>query len=164
MTSRADDLAQRFAAMSEAFAAEMEQLSPAQWRAFVPEEQRTVAAMARHVGWAYRTEMAVFAAIAAGRPYEPLSDAGLAVVNAAHGDEFAECDQAETVAFLREQGAAIAAEIRALSNEELARTGVFLEELSEESVGDWIDYVLIGHPAMHLPAIRAAAASAADSR
>jgi hypothetical protein len=147
--------------VSEAFAAEMEALTPVQWAALVPEEKRTVAAMARHVGWAYGVELAVISAIAAGRPYEPLNDAGLVAINAAHGEEFAACDQAETVAFLRSSAAPVAAEIRSLIDEQLARTGLFQEEFSEESAGDWIEYVLIGHPGSHLPVIRNAAESAA---
>jgi hypothetical protein len=156
MSQRAQELADRFERVSEAFAAEMEGLSPEQWRAFVPEEERTVAALARHVAWAYELEMDVFAAIAAGGPNASYTSEAIDELNAAHGAAFVDCDQAETVALLRQNAATVAAAIRTLSDEHLARSGVFLEEAAAERVETWIEHVLIGHPQWHLRSIRAA--------
>ena len=159
MSQRAGALADQFAQVSEAFAAEMERLSPEQWRAFSAEEGRTVAALARHVAWAYEFEMDVFAAIAAGRRYQTSTHESIAAINAADGEAYAECDQAETVALLRRNSGMVAAAIRALTDQQLARTGVFLEELPAASVDGWIELVLIGHPQWHLESIRAAIGS-----
>ena len=163
VAERAENLARQFEEVSAAFAAEMERLSPAQWTAFSPEEGRTVAALARHVAWAYEAEMGIFVAIAEGRPYDPFSDASLARINAEDGQAYADCDQAETVTLLRSSAARTAAAVRALTDDQLARTGLAFEENEAGSVGDWIDYVLIGHPGLHLESIRAAAGSEAQS-
>jgi hypothetical protein len=156
MSQRAQELAERFVEVAEAFAAEVERLSPQQWRAYSAGEERTVAALARHVAWGYEFEMAVFAAIAEGRPYDTVTNASMAALNAAHGMEFGDCAQTETVALLRQNAASAAAGIRALSDEHLARSGVFLEEAAAERVDTWIEHVLIGHPQWHLDSIRAA--------
>ena len=47
MSERARELADRFERVAEAFAAEVERFPPERWRAFAPEEGRTVAALAQ---------------------------------------------------------------------------------------------------------------------
>lgn len=164
MSERARELADRFLEASEAFAAEVERLSPAQWRAFCPEEGRTAAALARHVAWGYEVEMEAFRAMAKGRPVPTWTEEALDRANAEAGRTHAACVQAETVALLRHNAAAAAAIVRGLTDTQLARGGVYIEGFPSETVDVWIAEVLIGHPGMHLPAIRMAGASPAGER
>ena len=156
MSERARELADRFERVAEAFAAEVERFPPERWRAFAPEEGRTVAALAHHVAWAYEVEIAAFRAMAEGRPVPSWSKESLARANAEAGRANAACDQAETVGLLRRNATAAAAVVRGLTDEQLARTGVYEEGAPAETVELWVAEVLIGHPGVHLPAIRAA--------
>ena len=157
MSERARELADRFQQVSEAFAAEVERLSPSQWGAFCPDEGRTVAALAHHVAWAYGAEIEAFRAMAEDRPVPSWTEESLDRANSEAGQTYAACDQAETVGLLRRNAAAAAAVVRGLTDEQRARTGVYVEGEPAERVETWIEDVLIGHPGMHLPAIREAA-------
>jgi hypothetical protein len=156
MSARAHALADRFQQVAEAFALEVERLSPQQWQASCPEEGRTVAALAHHVAWAYMVEMEAFLAMAEARPARSWSKEALARANAELGDIHAACNQVETVQLLRRNAAEAAARVRQLTDAHLACTGIYEEEAPAETVDVWIDEVLIGHPGRHLPAIRAA--------
>jgi hypothetical protein len=156
MSARARELADRFQQVSEAFADEVARLSPLQWRAFSPEEGRTVAALAHHVAWAYEAEIEAFRAMAEGRAVPSWTEESLDQANVEAGQAFAACDQVETIELLRANATLAAAVVRELTDEQLARTGVYIEGEPAERVEVWIEDVLIGHPGMHLPAIRAA--------
>jgi hypothetical protein len=156
VSERARKLAERFEQVGEGFAAEMEGLSEAQWRSFCPDEGRTVAALAYHVGWAYPVEIAAFRAMALGEARSAFSAGGIDEVNARHGAANAACDQAETVRMLRSNALAAAAIVRELTDEQLERTGAYVEEWPTASVQEWIERVLIGHPVGHQRSIRAA--------
>ena len=68
MSERARALADRFEQANATFVGVVVGLSPAQWGAYCPEEERTVAALARHVADAYTLESEAFRALAEGRP------------------------------------------------------------------------------------------------
>lgn len=156
MSEHARELADHFQRVAEAFAVEVERLSPRQWRAFCAAEERTVAALARHVAWAYEVESVAFRAMAEGRHVPTWTEASLDRANAEAGRADAACGQAETVALLCRNAAAAADIVRWLTDKQLARGGVYIEGEPAEPVAVWIEDVLIGHPGMHLPAIWAA--------
>ncbi|HEV2109042.1 MAG TPA: DinB family protein [Thermomicrobiales bacterium] len=156
MSERAQTLADRFEQANEEFVAVVSRLSEAQWRAYCPEEDRTVAALARHVAVGYAVEIDAFRALAEGQPVRTWTRAALAEVNAEDGSAYADCDEAETVQLLQREAAAAAAVVRSLSDEQLARSGVYVEELPTMTVDQWIERVLVGHPEGHLRSIRAA--------
>jgi hypothetical protein len=158
MSDRAHELAERFERASEEFAAEVERLSPEQWLTLCPEEQRTVAALARHVGMAYGFEMRAFSAMAEGRSVDPLQREDLNRFNAEDGATYAACDQTETVEMLRREAAAAAKTVRGFTDEQLGRFGAYIEGIPPRTVAEWIDSILIGHIASHLRSIRAAVA------
>ncbi|HET9017774.1 MAG TPA: DinB family protein [Thermomicrobiaceae bacterium] len=158
MFDRARALAGRFEQASEEFAVAMAGLSDAEWRTLCPGEERTVAALAHHVAFGYAVEVPAFRAMAFGEPVETWTRASLDRVNAAQGQEYAECDQAETVALLRREAAAAAGFVRSLTDEQLDRSGVYLDGLPAWTVEQWITRVLTGHPVGHLASIRAALA------
>ncbi|HUZ00810.1 MAG TPA: DinB family protein [Thermomicrobiaceae bacterium] len=153
MSARARELAERFEQASESFAAAVERLSDEEWHTRCPGEERTVAALAHHVAWGYAVEARAFRAIALGEPVEGWTRAGLDRVNADQGQEYAQCDRAETVALLRRQAASAADFVRALTDEQLDRSGVYLEGVTARTVEQWIARVLIGHPGAHLASI-----------
>ena len=107
MSELARELANHFHRVAEAFAGEVERLSPRQSRAFCSEDERTVATSAHHVAWAYEAEIEAFRAMAEGRPVPSWTEESLDEANAEAGRTHAVCDQAETVALLRRRVAAI---------------------------------------------------------
>ena len=119
--------------------------------------------MAHHVAWAYEAEIEAFRAMAEGRPVPSWTEESLDQANAEAGRTHAVCDQAETIALLRRNAAAAAAVVQELTDEQLARSGVYIEGEPAERVGVWIEDVLIGHPGMHLPAMRVAARALSES-
>lgn len=158
MSERAKELANRFEEVAERFARVVEALDPAQWQVWCPNEERTVAALARHVAMGYVVEIEAFQALANGKPGRTWTRARLAQVNAEDGQQFAACDQEETVRLLRAHASRAAAVVRTLSDEQLGRRGVYVVEAPELTVDEWIERVLIGHPETHLRSIRAALA------
>ncbi len=158
MSKRAQELADRFERVAERFASVVEGLDAVQWRAWCPNEERTVAALARHVAMGYEVEIEAFQALADGQPGPTWTRARLAEVNAEDGRQFAACDQEETVRLLRASASRVASVVRSLSDGQLARRGVYVVELPDLTVDEWIERVLIGHPEAHLCSIRAALA------
>ena len=159
MSERARALAEQFERAVAEFSGVVEGLSDEQWRALCANEERTVGVLARHVA-AIPFEMAVFREIAAGRQPPTVTRAQLAEMNAGDAEHWAECAKDETLALLRDNAAVAAAEVRRLSDEQLARSGKYVEELPGAwTVDQWIERILIGHVSGHLGSIRAALAS-----
>jgi len=155
MSERARELAMRFDRVAEEFVGEIEGISADQWRLDCVEEGRTVAALAHHVAWGYEVEIEAFAAIAEGRAPRTMNREALNRANAEHGEQYVDCDKGETVELLRRNSAKASAVVCGLTDEQLERRGAYVGE-HVASVDWWIERILIGHPGMHLPAIRAA--------
>jgi hypothetical protein len=150
------DLAERFVAANDAFIAYIQTLTPSRWLALVAEEQRTVAALAHHVAWAYDFEVNAFEVIAGGGEPTPVTIDQLADANAIHGAEYAELPRAEAVALLRQNAAPAATFVRNLTGEQLARSGRYLEHVPAMTIDSWIRRILIGHIEMHQRSIKTA--------
>jgi hypothetical protein len=155
-SARAIELASRFDAEPNAFIAYIESLTPSQWLTVVAEEERTVAALAHHVAWAFDFEVEAFEVMAGGSAPTPVTSAQLAEANAANGDEYAELQREEAVALLRRNAATAGAFVAKLSDEELARSGRYLDHVPAMTIDNWIRRVLVGHIGMHLRSIRKA--------
>lgn len=84
-------------------------------------------------------------------PFAALHDA-----NAQHAQQFAEANKAEVLALLRSGGAAAAAIVRGLSDEQLARTGQFADAMPPVPVQAMIEMILIGHVQGHGASIKSA--------
>jgi len=160
---KANELASQFETKAEGFALFLEQLSSEQWSTTVPGEERTVAALARHIGWGFGYEMIAFTAFAEGRPFETVTLAQFAELNAANGAEYAACPQPQTIQFIREEAALAAAQVRAFSDEALAQLGRYVDIIQDRSVEVWIERTLIGHIGMHERSIREALGLAAPA-
>jgi hypothetical protein len=156
---RAAELADRFHAATLEFEEFVRGLSQSQLEAMVADEERTVAAMARHIAWAYEVESASFRGMAGGNPHQVLTNAWLAKLNRQNGDLHAKADKQETLAALHASAESTESWIRSLTDEQLDMHGFFLEGDDEGGiVAEWIDWVLIGHIGQHFPAIREATA------
>jgi hypothetical protein len=156
MSAQAHELAGRFDRAAAEFEAALSRLSDENWTAYVPEEQRTVAALVNHVALAWRGESISFQRIALGKSGKGLTNQELDELNAEHGNQFADADRDETMARLRKAKESTASFIRGLSDEQLERRGKHMPEEPQRSVAEWIEICLIGHPGDHLPAILAA--------
>lgn len=151
-----DELADRLAQVNDEFVAVVEPLSPEQWLTLCPEEQRTIAALARHVADGYAWETEAFRALANGQNARTWTRASLAESNAIDGRAYERCDQVETVQLLRERAADAVAMVRTFSDEQMDRRGVYVEELGLMTVRELVERILIWHPQAHLASIRAA--------
>ena len=161
MAGRAAVLVERFEQAVAEFIGVVQGLTEEQWRRRCPDEERSVDVVARHVAKGIPYEMDVFRAIAAGRQPVTTTRAALAEMNAEDAEEWAGCGRDETVALLRDYAAAAAAEVRGWDDAQLARSGLYVEDLGEPwTVEQWIERILIGHIQGHLRSIRAALAPA----
>jgi hypothetical protein len=157
MAERSAALAQQFEQAVAEFASLVEGLTDEQWRRRCPDEERPVGVVARHVAKGIPFEMDVFRVIADGRQPATTTRAALGEMNAADADAWADCDRTETLALLRDYAASAAAEVRTWDDAQFARSGFYVEELSEPwTIEQWIERILIGHVHGHLRSIRAA--------
>lgn len=155
MSSRAQELADQFEQSVAAFIDVVEGLPDAQWRTLCPNEERSVAVLTRHVAFGISFEMDVFREIAAGRQPATITRADLADMNARDAREWDECSKEETLALLRANAEAAAAEVRQLSDERLGRAGKYVEDIPDPwTVDQWIERILIGHVRGHLQSIQ----------
>jgi hypothetical protein len=155
-SARALELASRFDEGVDGFIAYIETLTAAQWLTLVPNEERTVAALAHHVAWAYVFEVEAFKVIAAGAEPTPVTRQQLADVNAVNGAEYAEVSREDAIALLRTNGAIASSFVAGLSDEQLARSGHYIDYVPAMTVDNWIRRVLIGHIDMHTRSIKEA--------
>lgn len=154
MSRRAHTLAEQFEQANAEFMSFVARISDDEWRLLCPSEGRTVAALAHHVAAGYPFEIRVFNAIVAGKPLPVLSRAALDAMNAADGVAHAGSDRAETLELLRANGASAATFVRDLNDDDLTRTGAYIEGILAMSVDQWIERVLIGHIRGHLASMR----------
>ena len=152
MTS-AEDLAKRFEQVNQDLIKSVEACSDAQWRAQCAAEKWGVGVAAHHVAMGQEQIAGMAMAIGAGQPLPPLTMEMLDGMNADHAKKFANCTKAETISLLRSGGAKAAGIVRAISDEQLARTADVIG--NQMSAQQFIEGVLIGHPQGHLGSIRA---------
>jgi hypothetical protein len=160
MDTQGDELACRFEAAHRAVLAVVEGLDEAQLNAHCAAEQCTAAALACHVAEAHALIAEWVRAAAAGEALPEITMADIDRSNAERAVANAGCSQAEALARLRTNGAAAAAVVRGLRDEDLERTAPFaLFGGTAVSVRTLIERVLIGDPEQHLPSLQAAAAA-----
>ncbi len=102
MSETADALAGRFEAANTAVLTFLEELPEADWLLLIPNEERTVAALAHHVAWGYAVEIEAFHGMAVGGHVDVWARGSLDRINAQHAEEYAECDKEETLDLLRQ--------------------------------------------------------------
>jgi uncharacterized damage-inducible protein DinB len=156
VSERARTLAEQFEQANEQFVAVVEALPDERWREQCHDEARPVCAVARHIAEAYQIELDAFRVIAAGEPLKPVPLAELHEANARRAARDATCTRAEVLALARRNAAEAAAFVRGLSDEQLARSGVYVDVLRTMTLDQLVERILIGHIRGHLRSIAAA--------
>jgi uncharacterized damage-inducible protein DinB len=152
MSERGRSLAQGFDQANSALIATVEGLSDAEWRAATVGDGRSVGVVAHHVAESHRQIAGLAQAIAAGREVPPITMDMIHQGNAAHAARHANCTKAETLALLRQNGAAAAAIVRGLGDPELDRSAALA--MGTMSAAQVIERILIGHVQDHHGTIR----------
>jgi len=156
--SSADQLADRLEQTCDAFAEYLGTLTPEQWSAECgnhptirvgdEDEGRRVGTVAHHVAVALPRQVRFLKAIIDGGEIPRPSNA----FNAEHAQANPDPDRTDTISLLRRNSAEVAALVRALSDEELARRAeTFTGEIS---ASDAIQRGLVGHVGWHEQSIR----------
>lgn len=156
MSERAKALAQQLEHANQALIATIEGLSDAQWRAKTPGDGRSVGVVAHHVATSHKSVAGLVGAIAHGKAIPALTMDMIHAGNAAHATQHADCTKAETLALLRESGAAAVTTVRGLSDADFDRTATL--PMGAITVTKLVEMVLIGHAADHHGSIRRAIA------
>jgi hypothetical protein len=156
MAERAAELAERFARESARFCTFVEEIPVAMWeKPLSAGDPRSVAAIARHVAWAYAFEQHYFQAIAEGIPLAAVPMADVDALNAEGAAEWQSMPKEEVLAALRQIGEVAANWVRSLSDEQLDLMGEYVAGRPPRTVEQHIERTLIGHIRVHLDDIRA---------
>jgi uncharacterized damage-inducible protein DinB len=154
MSERARNLAEQLEQANRALITTIEGLSDAQWRAKTPGDGRSVGVVAHHVATSHKSVAGLVGAIAHGKAVPTITMDMIHEGNATHATQFANCTRAETLALLRQNGAAAVATIHGLGETELDRTVTF--PMGTLTAAQVIERVLIGHANDHHGTIRRA--------
>ncbi len=154
MSTHAESLADQFLHENDELVRLAERCSDAQWRMTCDAEGWTVGVTIHHVAADYLDLLAVIDAIVGGRAVPSVTREGLDERNSRHAERFAGCSKGETVALLRHNAATVANAIRALSDDQLARSGTLLGR--DVAVEHIIRVSLMGHIESHMTSVRAA--------
>jgi hypothetical protein len=106
------------------------------------------------VATSHKSVTGLVGAIAHGKAVPTITMDMIHEGNAAHATQFANCTKAETLALLRQHGAAAVATVHGLGEAELDRTVVF--PMGTLTAAQVIERVLIGHANDHHGTIRRA--------
>jgi hypothetical protein len=153
-SARAEQLAREFEQINAEVIAFVEACDDATWKAQCADDERSVGAVAQHIADGHRGVTQWVSTLAAGQPVtvtmDQIHDAN-AQAAATHGQR----SQSEVVESLRRRGAAAAALVRGLSDDDLARSAPFGPAggipLSAEMI---IVRAMLGHPRGHLETMR----------
>lgn len=157
MSKRTEELAMRLEEGAAQMAAYAESLSPQQWATIVPKEERSVGVLIHHVANMYPVEVSVAQIVANGQAVEGVTWDVVADINAKHAVENAQPDRTATVKLLRQNSAAAASAIRALSDAQLDMVvPISLYADAPLSLQFWLEDHQISHSYKHLAGIKAA--------
>lgn len=155
MSPHAEALAHRFEETNADFMRFVTGLTDGEWSRHCPNEERTVASLAAHVAGAYLFEMRAFQGIADDQPLPVVQKEWLDRVNAENGAKNARVERDEVLRSLEENAAKAADWVRGLKDEQLERTGAYIDWVPPMSLERWIERVLIGHILGHRASIEA---------
>ena len=119
MNTRSERLAERLEANAAALSEFARGLSPEQWRTVVPGDGRTVGVTVHHVASVYPIEIQLAQGVASGAPMVGVTWQVVHDMNAGHAKDNAACTKEAAIALLKENSAAAAKAIRAMSDKEL---------------------------------------------
>jgi len=121
ISARANALAERLEQGARALISFAGSLTDAEWRTRTPKDGRKIGVIVHHVATVYPIEIQLAQTIAEGKPIAGLTMEDINAMNAQHAQANDGATQEETIELLRQNSAAAAAAIRALSDEALDR-------------------------------------------
>lgn len=164
MISRTERLARRLEANATALAEFAASMTPDQWRMAMPHDGRTLGVIVHHVASIYPLEVELAQSIAQGQPLAGVTWDVVANVNAGHANENQQVTKEAALALLKQNSAAAAAAIRALTDEDLDRA------VTQSLYGDaeltcqfFLEDHAVRHAMHHLAKMRAALAAPAPA-
>jgi hypothetical protein len=161
MSERADELARRFEEANNALIAVVESSTDEQLQAICPDEEWTVVAAAYHVGANLTGQLHWLGQIAAGQPITTTWDE-INRANVRFSTQPARFTRNAALTRLRDNGAAMATAIRALSDEQIKNAAAVAPADDRVMTTDQvIKWVIIKHIKDHLASIRSALAKSA---
>jgi hypothetical protein len=119
MISRSNLFADRLAAGASALAEFAGSLTDAEWQTRLPGDGRKIGVVVHHVASVYPVEIQLARTLADGKPVAGVTMDDVHAMNAGHARENDSVTKEATLQLLRENSAAAAAAIRALSDAEL---------------------------------------------
>lgn len=119
MTTRSARLAERLEAHALALGEFAQGLSPEQWRTVVPGDGRTVGVTIHHVASVYPIEIQLAQGVASGAPMVGVTWQVVHDMNAGHAKDNRDVTKEAAIALLKQNSAAAAKAIRAMSDQEL---------------------------------------------
>ena len=156
-SSQARVLADRLESGARALAALAQSVSPEQWQTRLPGDGRTIGVVVHHVASVYPLEIQLAQALAAGRPITGVTWDVVHEMNANHAQEWEAVSRNAALELLLRNSAAAAAEIRALSDAELAQAApVSLYADAPLTCQFMLEDHAVRHSYHHLAAIRRA--------
>jgi hypothetical protein len=159
---RANALAERLEQGARALEAAASALTDIEWHTRIPGDGRTIGVVVHHVATMYPLEIQLAQALAAGKPITEVTSDVVNRLNATHAQENGAVTKDEAIELLRRNSMAAAAAIRALSDEELDRSGtVSLNADAPLTCQFFLEDHAVRHSYHHLARIRAALAAAA---
>ena len=119
-SARAEALAYRLEQGIDALIAFATTLTEKQWQTAIPKDGRKVGVVVHHVASVFPIEIQLAQALAKGQAIAGVTWDDVHAMNAKHAQDNAAVTKQEAIELLRQNSAAAAAAIRALSDEELA--------------------------------------------
>lgn len=164
MSTRSQTLAAQFEQATAAAIAAIEPLSDAQWRATSRDERWPVGFVAWHIGDAPFVVMDLVKTVANGQEPPPMTAAMLDDLNAQKLAAHVAAGKTEAVDQLRRNGAAIAATIRTLTDEQLDRSAALpMVGGNALSAQQLIEMGMIGHIRGHVASMQAVVGAGATA-
>ena len=153
-------LADRLERGAEALAAFAATLSEAEWQTALITDHRTVAVVVHHVASVYPVEIQLAQTMADGKAVTGVTMDDIHAMNAKHAAEHDAVTREDALALLRENSAAAAAAIRALSDDELERAApISLNADAPLTCQFMLEDHAVRHSYHHLAKIRATLAA-----
>ncbi len=157
MSHRTNALAERLERGARALADFASTLTEAEWQTRVPKDGRKIGVVVHHVGSVYPREIQLAKTLGAGKAIVGVTADIVDEMNAGHAKENHAVTKEETLDLLRRNSGAAAAEIRALSDEELDQAApVSLNSDAPLTCQFMLEDHAVRHSYHHLARIRAA--------
>lgn len=157
MSKRSYELARRLELGALALEAFVSSLTEFEWQTRVPGDGRKIGVVVHHVASVYPVEIQLAQTLAKGEAVEGLTAEVINKMNADHAKKFDGVTKEETIALLKQNSAAAAAAIRALTDDELDQAApVSLNANAVLTCQFIIEDHAVRHSYHHLARIRAA--------